>query len=151
MRRRGTSPPADLAPHDKRLWLDVQRHLREQGTWADTDEPLLEHYVRSIVLARLARAAAAGRPFVEGSRGQLVPHPGLKVAADAEAAACRYAGALLLTAEARKRHELGRVDGPRDDDLFPFAEVVGCDRTATFAVFCRVPRARARALPARDQ
>lgn len=107
------------------LWRATQRHLRRQGTFADTDEPLLESYVRSVELARTARAAAAGRPFVEGSRGQLVPHPGLKVAADAEAAAWRYAGALLLTPEARKRHELGHVNGHRDDDLFPFAEVVG--------------------------
>jgi len=93
--------------------MDVQRHLRAQGTWAATDGPLLESYVRSVLLARTAREAAGTAPFVTGSRGQPVPHPGLKVAADAEAAACRYAGALLLTPEARKRHDLA-PDSDRD-------------------------------------
>jgi len=99
--------PAGLTDtHSRKLWLDAQRALREQGTWANTDAPLLEAYVRSVLLARRAREAAGAEPFVSGSRGQLVPHPGLKVAADAEAAACRAAGALLLTPEARKRHDL---------------------------------------------
>ena len=58
------------------------------------------------MLARTARQAAEAEPFVEGSKGQLVAHPGLRVAAEAERDACRYAGALLLTPEARKRHEI---------------------------------------------
>ena len=105
-------PPPDLVGEEK-LWFAVQKHLRAQGTWSNTDAPLLESYVRSVLLARLARAAAGSEPFITGSRGQPVAHPGLKMARDAEADAHRYAGALLLTPEARKRHELA-PDSDRD-------------------------------------
>ncbi len=105
-RPRAVPPPDSLHEGAKALWRRVQRHLREQGTWQDTDAELLEAYVRTVTIARTARQAAGSTPFVEGSKGQLVAHPGLKVAAEAERDAVRYAGALLLTPEARKRHEV---------------------------------------------
>jgi len=105
-RPRPVPPPEDLDEEAKALWRRVQRHLREQGTWADTDAELLESYVRAVMTARAARAAAADDPFVSGSKGQLVAHPGLKVAADAEAAAHTFARSLLLTPESRRRHEV---------------------------------------------
>ncbi len=100
------------------LWQSAQRHLRRQGTWQDADAPLLEAYVRSVVVARKARQASDAEPFVAGSRGQVVPHPGLKVAAEAEAAALRYGTALLLTPEARKRHDLAAADPSAEPFLF---------------------------------
>ena len=103
---RPVPPPEDLDPDAQRVWRATQRHLRAQGTWTDTDAPLLESYVRSVALARSSRATAHHEPFVKGSRGQLVAHPGLKVAAEAERDAARYAAALLLTPQARKRHDL---------------------------------------------
>ncbi len=100
------APPGLADTHSRKLWLDAQRALREQGTWANTDAPLLESYCRSVTLARTARAAIAVEPFITGSRGQPVPHPGIKMARDAEADARAAAAALLLTPEARQRHEL---------------------------------------------
>ncbi len=118
-RSRGSKnvPAEFVADHDAReLWLAAHRHLHAQGTWQDTDGPLLEAYVRNIVTARRARAAAEGDPFVAGSKGQPVAHPGLKVAAEAERDAQRYASELLLTPAARRRHNL-KTTGGGDDGL----------------------------------
>lgn len=109
-------PPEDLPAGAKALWRAAQRQLRAQGTWTDTDAPLLEAYIRALDRARAGRETASAEPYVEGSKGQLVPHPGLKVAAEAERDACRYAGALLLTPEARKRHEI-ELGGLADDEF----------------------------------
>lgn len=107
--------PAGFDTPARELWLSVQRHLRRQGTWEDADAPLLEAYVRCVTIARQARAEADREPFVEGSKGQPVAHPGLKVASEAERDACRYASALLLTPEARRRHDLApTTDAPSD-------------------------------------
>ncbi len=119
-RPRPVPPPEDLGEDARSLWHRVQRQARAQETWQDTDAPLLEAYVRAVFLARQARSAAAGEPFVEGSKGQLVAHPGLKVAAEAERDACRYGTALLLTPEARRRHE---IKAP-ETDAFPFLAAV---------------------------
>ena len=71
--------------------------------------------MRNVVAARGARAAAAAQPYVEGSSGQLVAHPGLRVADTAEAAATRYATALLLTPEARSRHSIKAPEKTSDE------------------------------------
>jgi P27 family predicted phage terminase small subunit len=113
-RQRGIPAPSDFDPEARSIWLDAQRALRAQGTWQDTDAPLLEAYVRCVVLARKARQAAASDPFVTGSRGQPAAHPGLKVADSSERAALSYANALLLTADARKRHDLAPASDPSD-------------------------------------
>jgi phage terminase small subunit len=63
-------------------------------------------YVRKLLLAKTSREAAELDPFVEGSKGQLVAHPGLKVSREAERDALSIAKALLLTPEARKRHQV---------------------------------------------
>lgn len=115
-RDRGLNAPKGLDQAGRELWASAQRHLRAQETWQDADAPLLESYVRAVCLARTARAAAAEEPFVEGSKGQLVAHPGLRVAAEAERDACRYASALLLTPEARRRHEI-RVPAESGNEL----------------------------------
>jgi P27 family predicted phage terminase small subunit len=120
--KRGLNAPKGLDPAGRELWAAAQRHLRAQETWADTDGPLLESYVRAVCLARSARRAADTNPFVEGSKGQLVAHPGLKVAAEAERDACRYATELLLTPGARKRHE---IKAPEEAGVLPFLASVG--------------------------
>jgi P27 family predicted phage terminase small subunit len=113
--------PDDLPAEAKNAWRACQRQLRAQGTWQDTDAALLESYVRSLVRAREGREAAGDEPYVAGSKGQLVPHPGLRVAAEAERDAERFARALLLTPEARRRHDVKVVEDG-DDAL---ADLVG--------------------------
>ncbi len=100
-------PPKDLDPAARAVWKVAQNQLREQGSWRRVDTELLAVYCRNMALARESRACAAAKPFVAGSKGQPVAHPGLKVAAEAEAAALRSATALLLTPESRKRHGVG--------------------------------------------
>jgi P27 family predicted phage terminase small subunit len=120
--KRGLNAPKGLDPAGRELWASTQRHLRAQETWQDADAPLLESYVRAVCLARTAREFAAQEPFVEGSKGQLVAHPGLRVAAEAERDACRYATALLLTPEARQRHE---IKAPEEGGELAFLASVG--------------------------
>lgn len=110
------APPKDLPKPGKTLWNSTQEQLREQGTWQDTDAPLLEQYVRTILLAQSARKAVAAEPFVTGSRDQLVAHPGVRVASEAARDAERYAKALLLTPESRSRHDI-RPGGDDGDDF----------------------------------
>ena len=97
--------------YGREVYTEARKALEGQGTWRDTDAPLLEAYVRSLVLARQARKAVQASPFTEGSRGQMVAHPGVKIASDAERDAERYARALLLTPEARARHDVKGRDG----------------------------------------
>jgi len=120
-RTRGLNAPKGLDQAGRDLWSSAQHQLKAQGTWQDSDAPLLESYVRAVCLSRTAREFAAQEPFVEGSKGQLVAHPGLKVAAEAERDACRYATALLLTPEARQRHDVKAPDHEHD---LPFLAAV---------------------------
>lgn len=119
---RQTRPPDDFDDEARGLWIAAQHQLRRQGTWCGTDGPLLEQLVRNLVLARESRRHAEQSPFVPGSAGQLTAHPGLKVAAEAEAAALRAANALLLTPESRARHNIGAGAAQPDDEL---AAIVG--------------------------
>lgn len=98
--------PAGLDKTTAKLWRDTQRALRGQATWQDTDAPLLEAYVRSVATARRCRADAEAEPYVTGSKGQMVPHPGVRMAAEAERDAAKLAEALLLTPQARRRHDI---------------------------------------------
>jgi phage terminase small subunit len=77
----------------------------------------LERYVRAIEVGRLARARIAQRAaeldkegkgdqmayLTHGSQGQLVQHPDLKTARDAEKDANDYGRELLLTPAARAK------------------------------------------------
>lgn len=101
---RQDSPPIDFDTAARAVWSAAQRQLRMQGTWTKTDIPLLQFYVRSVRLAQRAREAADELPFVRASGPAMMAHVELKVAEAAEAAALKYASALLLTAESRKRH-----------------------------------------------
>jgi|SRR5215212_1245362 len=115
--QRAVAPPEDFDEASRSLWQRVQGHLREQETWGDTDAELLEAYVRAVATFRAARRGSASEPFVDGSKGQLVAHPGLKVAAGAEGVAHRFASSLLLTPEARKRYEVKHPGSSNADGL----------------------------------
>src|SRR5215211_7415266 len=103
---RQTSPPASFDPQARAIWSAAQHQLRAQGTWTRTDVPLLQMYVQSVRLAQRARLAADEYPLSRSSQNatQLCGHVELKIAQEAEASALKYATALLLTAESRKRH-----------------------------------------------
>lgn len=120
-RNRPISPPDGLDELSRSIWRAAQRVLKRQGTWQDSDAPLLEAYVRALQTARDCRRAVGNRTFVQGSVGQPVSHPGMRLAAEAERDACRYAQALLLTPEMRKRHELDPSPAEESDPLFRVA------------------------------
>lgn len=112
--RNPRNPPSDLDSQSRELWRRTIAQLTAQGTWADSDAPCLERYVRSIELGRIARARIAARVEVEGdaayttrgSQGQLVAHPDLKTAREAERDANDYATDLLLTPRTRSQHSI---------------------------------------------
>jgi phage terminase small subunit len=112
---RQVAPPIDFDDDARKVWTAAQRQLRLQGTWSKTDRPLLEFYVRAVRLAQRARAAAEDMPFVRSNSGHgMLAHVELKVAENAEAAALKYAQALLLTPESRKRHNVTLPTGAED-------------------------------------
>jgi len=121
MARRFDTPPTDLDRKSKTLWRRLIAALTEQGTWNEkTDLELLERYVRALEAAREARETLRGVPrFVEGSQGQLVPHPAVKMLRDAELDAERFAASLLLTPAARRRADVrpGEAVGDLDSVL----------------------------------
>ena len=114
-RQRAPNAPADLSAEGRRLFLDTVRQLRQQGTGAEGGTPLVESYTRAVCLARSARRLAGAESIVAGSRGQPVANPLLKVAAEAELRAARYAAELLLTPKSRAA--AGIEVKTADDDL----------------------------------
>lgn len=98
--------PSSLSADGRKLWQDAFRTLEAQGTWKDTDGPLLERYVVNVLLARASHAAADAEPYVSGSTGQLVSHPARAIARQAEEAAHKAAAELLLTPRSRARAKL---------------------------------------------
>jgi P27 family predicted phage terminase small subunit len=119
---RQTPPPENFTDEERKVWLQAQHQLRSQGTWKPADRDLLEQYSRAIVLARQARQNAAAQPVVEGSAGQPVPSPSIKIARDAEADARACATDLLLTPAARRR---AGVDNAADETPADWMSGVG--------------------------
>src|SRR3954447_10642985 len=107
-------PPSDFGHDHRDIWSAAQKQLRAQGTWTKTDAPLLEAYVRNVVLGRTARIEADRWGFEQSNMGQMRASAHLKVAAEAEAAAYRFATALLLTPESRRRHGIKSAPNAKD-------------------------------------
>lgn len=116
------------------LWRSTIETLQSQDTYSDADLPLVERYVLALQMARQLRAdvedikrrATArevdhnGDPvslYVTGSTGNLVGHPAVKMAREAEADAHRYAVELLLTPASRARAKIGQGGDDADDGL----------------------------------
>jgi phage terminase small subunit len=104
-------PKASLVPQDlpdwaKKIYRESKKELKEQETWTEVNAPLLESYVRSLVVARGAREERGGHLTTEGSMGQIVEHPLIKVERQAYLDAKQYAVELLLSPAARKRAEV---------------------------------------------
>ena len=96
--------PQGLDSAGKELWHSAQSTLRKQGTWNDSDGPLLHHYVLAIDIAAKARKVLERTgPESRTADGRPAPHPQVKVARDAEADARAIATALLLTPQSRSR------------------------------------------------
>ncbi len=93
----------------KRLWRLTRKQLQEAGVWRDSDAALLERYVRALERARVARGELWDEDLERmvlttvGSQGQLVQHPNVKTAREAERDAHEYAKALLLSPDARQK------------------------------------------------
>jgi P27 family predicted phage terminase small subunit len=103
--QRGTSPPPGLTEDERRAFLAVRAHLREQATWQESDTAALVRYVRALRRAADARAELDrhGSQIAEGPGGRPVPHPAVRIERDAEHDAAEYARDLLLTPAARRR------------------------------------------------
>lgn len=84
------------------LYDVCKTQLEAQGTWIATDESILRQFASAAIRARVLRIQSEIEPFTKGSKGQLVAHPGFKLARDLELDALKYASALLLTPKARK-------------------------------------------------
>jgi phage terminase small subunit len=128
-------PPDDLDAESRALWRRTLEQLEAQRTFAESDIPILAMYVRALEVARHARARIAARVqaggddahFTRGSMRQLVQHPDIKTAREAEHDAAAYAASLLITSRERKRHKIRRprtspsqleliLGGRQDDD-----------------------------------
>lgn len=113
MPRSQTPPPDDFDTESKALWKKTRKFLEDQSTWEPSDVGTLERYVRAVEKARLAwegvpRVGGKLDMTAVGSQGQLVQHPNVKTARDAERDAQDYARDLLLTPKAREQHNLAK-------------------------------------------
>ena len=104
------------------LFVERVAGYQALSIWDDEDRDLLERYVTSVQVARLARARiserARARPddpggayTTNGSQGQLVQHPDLKTSRDAENDAQKYENTLFDRQDTR-----GPDDGNDDGD-----------------------------------
>jgi P27 family predicted phage terminase small subunit len=125
--------PSGLDAASKALWRLVVDDLTARGVLRDVDEPAIGRYVVAEQVARLARQRMAARAkrdpdsayTTRGSMGQLVQHPDLKTAREAERDAASYAADLGVTPRARA---VLREQLPAGPD--PFAEFVGDELAA---------------------
>jgi phage terminase small subunit len=112
-------PPKGFSPDERDVWNAAQRQLRAQGTWTGkSDVPLLEMFAKNVVQAREARQAISEYReslYTLSTLDRQLLKDQLKIATDAEAAAHRLATALLLTPEARKRHNVQPVEAGEDE------------------------------------
>lgn len=79
------------------MWIVARDEMVRSGTWRLTHGPLLERLVVNRMAAHGALAEAAAEPWVSGSTGQLVAHPGFAVAARCDQVALSLARQLRLT------------------------------------------------------
>lgn len=118
-RQRAPKAPPDFDDASRRAWRDTWRRLAAQGTWVESDAPLLELYVRALARADRFRRVVEEEEeegwYAEGSQGQPVPHPAARLAREAESDAVEYAEALLLTPQTRRRAGVD-TDGEEIDD-----------------------------------
>ncbi|HEX6020616.1 MAG TPA: P27 family phage terminase small subunit [Solirubrobacter sp.] len=114
--RNDGAPPADIAEDLQAVWLEARDTLKRDERWTLVARALLDQFVRAMNSARIDRQAADDEPFVEGSTGQIVAHPGRKSAEAAEAKAIALAEKLVLTPDARARR--GLSDGEPQKDGF---------------------------------
>lgn len=119
-----TPAPTDFDTPMADLWAECQQQLRDQETWVETDRHTLEEYVRAKFRSHAARGAIGDDMLIPGDRGKgMVANPLVKVARDAELDAQKYADALILTPQLRRRHGVdGRKSqrpGDAGDDTLP--------------------------------
>jgi P27 family predicted phage terminase small subunit len=118
--------PPDFSHRERRVWEDVEKYLRSKGLWEAVYSETLERYVRCLTRLADARAEEAKEgSTTEGSTGQLVTHPAVKRARDAEHDALDLAKELLITPAAQLRHEreaepTGDEDDPEASDVLGF-------------------------------
>lgn len=124
--RRQVSPPfadygwpAHFDEAARILFLEKVVSYQQAGMWDDEDREILERYVTSVQVGRLARERIKKRAdespddpasayTTRGSQGQLVQHPDLKTSREAERDAQVYEDKLLERQEMR---------GPADDEV----------------------------------
>lgn len=114
--KRPDTPPADVDLDAKRLWNGTRDWLIAAGLWElPVDPTTLERYVRADARGRDARTTLREEGLTStGSRGQLIEHPAVKTAREAERDAHEYAKEMCLTPLARRRHGLGGQPEPVD-------------------------------------
>jgi phage terminase small subunit len=82
----------------------VRAELEARGAWSDTLIPAVERYARAVALARKAWTKVPDHLTAVGSTGQIVAHPLIATALNAEKAAADFGEhlGLSLPKEARK-------------------------------------------------
>ena len=100
-----------------REWEACRNELASREAPA-TDWPLLERMILNRIAAADALVAAMAKPWIVGSQGQEVAHPGFVAAARADGVAIALARQLVLTPAARKALAApAPVEAPADDSL----------------------------------
>lgn len=118
--------PADLPPEGKALWEEVLPVLSHYGGLRTVDLPALKSMCQ--MWARAERAAAVVNEqgmFTQGSTGQMVPHPAIKIESEARSMFLKHAQEFGLTWIARSR--LGLQEATRNAVLAGLEGKVGAN------------------------
>lgn len=102
-------PPGDLDKNGRQLYFKLRKFLRDAQRWHNSDKYLLGQTCRFEQRARIARwhlqvLDDLGESWtVEGSKGQVVPHPDIRIMEAAERAFVDGLKELGLTPRAREQ------------------------------------------------
>lgn len=119
-------PPDDLPEEGKALWIEVLPTLARYGGLRSVDLPALKSMCA--LWARAERAAAVLNKqgyFTQGSTGQMVAHPAVKMEMEARTAFLRHAEQFGLTWIARSK--LGLSEATRSAVLAGLEGKVGAN------------------------
>lgn len=125
----GHPTPAGREPSAKQLRNESENKRHFPTVWADlqadilatieeptpTDRVMIQRFVANLRLADRASAMADAEPLITGTKGQLIEHPGFRLAARAQKVALTIGRQLKVIEHPQGRPPKARAEAPRNN------------------------------------